>query len=202
MNKRVLFVLATSLAMVGSVPLLAQPAPGDNGGNGGGGGGGFGGGRGGRGNFDPAQVRQQMEQRMKDGLGVTDEEYTVLQPKIQAVMEAQRDATISPFGGRGNRGGGGGGPGGGGGGGGGGGRGGFGGGMFGGDPTALEKAVDDLRTALDNKDTPADTIKTKVEAVRKLKAEGKEKLAKAQAELRDLLTPRQEAYFVSRGMLD
>src|SRR5258708_32854054 len=45
-----------------------------------------------RGNFDPAQARAQMMTRLKEQLGATDEEFTALQPKLEALMTAQRDA--------------------------------------------------------------------------------------------------------------
>src|SRR5690606_14415515 len=41
--------------------------------------------RGERGNFDPAQMQQRMMERMRDQLGATEEEWTVLQPKLEAV---------------------------------------------------------------------------------------------------------------------
>ncbi|MBU6403003.1 MAG: hypothetical protein KGS61_21995, partial [Verrucomicrobia bacterium] len=41
-------------------------------------------------NFDPAQMRQRMMDRMKEELEVTqDDEWQVLQPKIQKVMDAR-----------------------------------------------------------------------------------------------------------------
>ncbi|MGE5608946.1 MAG: hypothetical protein ACM359_06815, partial [Bacillota bacterium] len=50
-------------------------------------------GRGGRGqqgagNFDPAQFRQRMMDRMKERLGASDDEWKVLQPKFEKVMNA------------------------------------------------------------------------------------------------------------------
>src|SRR5437867_3676371 len=70
-------------------------------GGGGGGGGGFGGG-----GFDPAQMRQRMMDALKQQLGATDDEWKAIQPKVEKVMEAQRDARSGGgmgmfFGGRG-----------------------------------------------------------------------------------------------------
>src|SRR3954470_5374615 len=63
----------------------------------------------GRGNFDPAEMRARMEARMKEQLGVSDDEWKVLQPKVEKVMTAQRDARAGGgFGGPGGRRGGGG----------------------------------------------------------------------------------------------
>jgi len=42
-----------------------------------------------RGNFDPAQFRQRMDERMKEALGATDEEWKVLQPKIEKVQRRE-----------------------------------------------------------------------------------------------------------------
>ncbi|MGA9452422.1 MAG: hypothetical protein WBW41_13890, partial [Verrucomicrobiia bacterium] len=90
----------------------------DNGGNGGGGGGG--GGFRNRGNFDPAQFQQRMMDNIREQLGFTnDTDWNAVQPLVQKVTDAQREAMSGRFGGMGrmfgrNRGGGGnGGPGGG-----------------------------------------------------------------------------------------
>jgi len=57
----------------------------DNGGGGGGGGG--------RGNFDPAQMQQRFMERVHDNLGFTnDTEWNAVQPLVQKVFDAQRDA--------------------------------------------------------------------------------------------------------------
>src|SRR5271170_514866 len=62
----------------------------DNGGNNGGG---NGGGRPGRGNFDPAQMQQRMMERIQDELGFTnDTDWSAVQPLVQKVVDAQRDA--------------------------------------------------------------------------------------------------------------
>src|ERR1041385_8296557 len=72
--------------------LIAQDENGGGGGNrrrGNGGGGGFGGG----GNFDPAQMQQQRMERIRDELGFTnDTDWNAVQPLIQKVMDAQREA--------------------------------------------------------------------------------------------------------------
>jgi hypothetical protein len=135
-------------------------------------------------NFDPAQMRQDRLNRMKEQLGTSDDEWKVLQPKVEKVMEAQREtfAFGGGFGGRGGRGGGG-----------------------GGDQqptTAIGKASADLRTALENKDTPADEIAKKLTALREAREKGRAQLQAAQKELKEILTQRQEAVLVSSGMLE
>src|SRR5882724_3741987 len=80
--------------------------PPNNGGNNQGGNNQQGGGRGNRGggNFDPAAFQQRMLDGIKTSLGVNDDEWKALQPKIEAVTKAQRDARTG--GGFGNFGGG------------------------------------------------------------------------------------------------
>ncbi|HTI98580.1 MAG TPA: hypothetical protein VL527_06720 [Dongiaceae bacterium] len=180
----VLAGLAAALC-VGSSSALAQQ---DNGGGPGGGGPG-------RGNFDPAQFQQRMMERYKEVLEVnSDDEWTALQPLVQKVMEARRDAMAGGFGGmrgmfgRGNRGGNNNGdatannrP-----------RG----GMFGTpmpEQEALQKAIDAKASASELKDALA-----KFEAARKAKQAD---LEKAQADLRKVLTVRQEAIATLNGLL-
>jgi hypothetical protein len=159
-------------------------------------GGGGGGGRRGGGNFDPAQMQQRFMERVHDDLGYTnDTEWNAVQPLVQKVFDAQRDARSGMgrmF--RGNRGGNGGnganananaG--------GGGGRGGF-----GGTPSpeadALQKAIDD--------NAPKAQIKT---ALAKYQASQKAKQAKlvtAQENLRKVLNTKQEAQATLLGLLE
>ena len=164
----------------------AQPQPGERG----------------RGNFDPAAFREQMNQRTRERLGASEEEWKVLQPRIEKVQTAQRNYSS---GGRGGFGGGfGGGPGGP------GGR--TRGGNGGGDaqPAAatttpespVAKAAAELRTVTENKEAAAADVKAKLDAYRAARAKAKEELAAAQKELTELLTPKQEAVLVSMGMLD
>jgi len=186
---------------------LAQPGGGGPGGGfgGGGGGGGFGGGGmggpgggggfGGQGgNFDPAQMQKQIQQFMMQNyqqqLGITnDTDWSAIQPLVQKVMDAQQALDGGTggmgrmFGGRGGRGGGGGG-------------GGFGGNAQQADPTtdALQQAIDD--------DAPAAQIKdlfAKYQASRKTK---QATLATAQANLRKVLSVRQEAAASLAGLLE
>ena len=162
---------------------------GGNGGGGGGGGRGFGGG--GRGNFDPAAMMQRMMDNIKDQLEFTnDTDWDAVQPLVQKVIEAGRDAG----GGanmmrlmRGNRGGQNG-------------QGGNrrGGGGFGGPPNpdaeALQKALDD--------NAPAGQVK---ELLAKYQATMKSKqaaLKDAQEALRQVLNSRQEAEATLLGLVN
>jgi len=156
------FWAAALFAAVMALPTLAQP----------------------QGGFDPAQFRQQMNDRIKQMLGATDEEYQALQPKIEKLMQLQRDSRGGMGFGRG--------------------RGGPGGG--GGDANAQQSptqtASKDLQTALDNKDAKPEEIKAKLTALRDAREKAKAEMSGAQKELRELLTQRQEAVMVMMGFLD
>jgi hypothetical protein len=174
-----LCAMAATLAL-STTSLLAQdnPTP-DQGGPGGNQGGQRrmrqGGGPGG-GNFDPAQMQQRMMERYQEELGFTnDTEWDAVKPLVQKVMDARRDVGMGGmgrmFGGR-NRGGNGGGP----------------GGMFGQtnpEQEALQKAIDDNAPSAQIKDLLA-----KYKAAQKTK---QAKLEAAQADLKKVLTVKQEA---------
>jgi hypothetical protein len=135
--------------------------------------------------FDPAQFRQQRLDRIKEQLGASDDEWKVLSPKIEKVMDVQRN-TFGGFGGGRGRG-----------------PGGGGGGNADNQPqTPVAKASADLRTTLENKDAPADDIKAKLAALRDARDKARAELQAAQKELKEVLTQRQEAVLVTNGMLE
>ena len=140
-----------------------------------------------RGNFDPAQMRERFMNSIKEQLKADDDEWKVLSPKIEKLMTAQRDARAGG-GGFGRRPGGGGG--------------GGGGGADNQPTTPVAKASADLRTALDNKDTPAEDIAKKLAALREARDKARADLAAVQKELKEVLTQRQEAVLVTMGMLE
>lgn len=177
--------LATAIIAVGmsltAGSLLAQPNGGPP----------AGGGRGNRGNFDPAQFQQRMMERYKEVLEVKDDaEWSALQPLVQKVMDARRDS----FSGMGR-------------------------GMFGrnrgGDTTqpadqassrragmfgAPSPEAEALQKTIDAK-APKAEIKAALEkyaAARKVK---QAELEKVQADLRKVLTTRQEALATLNGLL-
>ena len=178
MRRSALFVSVITLAMMGgmAVPALAQqnPAGGQNAG------GQNPGGPGGR--MDPAQFRERMLNRIKEALGATDEEWKALQPKVEKVQQEQMQSMAGRFGGRRRPG--------------------------GEDANAnrpanpVADAARDLQPLLENKDATAEQIKVKLQALRDARTKAKEELTKAQNELREILTQRQEAVLVSMGMLD
>jgi hypothetical protein len=166
--------LATLLAGTGNA--IAQDNTGDAAG---------GGGRRGGGNFDPAQFQQQMMDRFKERLEITnDVEWAAVQGLVQKVMDARR-ATFSGMGFGGRRGGGDNG-------GRNGGRGGF------NAPPSPE--AEDLQKSLDAKASPEE-LKAKLAKLRDARKEKEAALAKTQEDLRKVLTLRQEATAVSMGLL-
>jgi hypothetical protein len=173
-------LLAAVTATLTWLPVTSQAQPGP--------GGGGGGGR----NFDPAQMRQQMMDRYKEMLDVSnDDEWKAIEPRIQKVMDARRDIGFGGM--RGMFGRGRGGPDNAGGAGGGGGNRGF-----GPQPSA---AATDLQKAIDSKSS-ADTIKSKLAAYREERQQKQATLQKAQDDLKKVLSVKQEAAAVLAGLLD
>ncbi len=176
-------LLAGGMAAIlglGAGELMAQNNPG--------GGGGFGGGGPGRGGWDPAQMQQRMMERYKESLEITDEaEWKAIQPLIQKVMDA-RMAAMAGMGrgmfGRGPRPGGdnAGDP---------GQRRGFG-------PSSPES--ENLQRAIDSKASNAE-LKAALQKFADSRKQKQTALEKAQADLRQVLTPRQEAIACLSGLL-
>jgi Spy/CpxP family protein refolding chaperone len=123
-----------------------------------------------------------MLNNLREQLGATDEEWQVLSPKIEKVMNAQREARFAGMGfGFGRRGGGMGGP---------------------DSQSVVGRAAAELRELLQNPDVTPDAINAKLAALREARAKAQADLAAAQKELKELLTPRQEATLVLFGMLE
>ncbi len=174
----------TAVMCLGTSQLVAQPDDGQRKGPGGG--------RPGRGDFDPAQFRQQMMDNIKQELEVTsDDEWKVLEPRIQKVMDIRRESFSSMGRGMGMM---------------------FGRGRRGGDnaqsdqgprrrfgppPSPEEEA---LQKAIDSKASKAEMKAALEKYVASRKAK-QANLEKAQAALRELLTPRQEAIATLNGLL-
>ena len=165
---------------ISSNSLLAQ----DNGGGNGGGQ---------RRNFDPAQMQQRMMDRVQEELGFTnDTDWDAVKPLVQKVMDARREVGFGGmgrmFGNGRNRGGGQGGQ-----------AGGNnrGGGMFGQtspEQDALQKAIDDNAPSAQIKDLLA-----KYKSSQKAK---QAKLEAAQADLKAVLTTKQEAEAYLLGLVN
>jgi hypothetical protein len=147
----------------------------------------------GRGNFDPARMQQFMMDRYKDILEVTDDaEWKAMQPMVQKVMDLRRETMFGGMGrgmsGRGPRGGDNNAP---------ADQGSSRRGGFGGPPNP---EADALQKAIESKASKAE-IKAALEkyvASRKAKQAA---LDQAQADLRKVLTTRQEALATLNGLL-
>lgn len=150
--------------------------------------------------FDPARMRQMMAERMKEQLGVDDQAWKVMEPRLMKVIDLNRQASggrargmffmggrRGPQGDQGDRG-----P----------------GGRRGPqgpadrELTAVEKASEQLRTTLEDTAASPEIVKTQLTALRAAREKARRELAKARDELRQILTVRQEAQFVLMGMLD
>ncbi len=165
-------------------------------------------GGGNRGGGNQQDFRQRMNERLKTALKVTDQEWAVIQPLLEKVQEKLM-ATMSGRGGPGGPGGFGGGR-----------RGGQGGGGQGGNAPAAGATAGGnnnqgggpgrggspesqaLRTALDTDSTPADEIKTKLQALRDSRKKAAAELETAREDLKKVLTLKQEATLVMIGVLD
>ncbi|MHC4994141.1 MAG: hypothetical protein ACYTGQ_03720 [Planctomycetota bacterium] len=184
-------------------------------------------GRGG-GNFDPAQIQQRIMDSYKERLGMDDDVWSIVKPRLEKVM-ALRGQTAGGRGGFGGFGGGGfggpgrGGPGGPGGRGGdqqarggdrggdrggpGGDRGGRGGpggrgGFGGGGDSPVGRAMAQLGEVLQNENASSDQIKSALNNLRAVRAKAENDLKAARESLREVLSTRQEAMMVASGMLD
>jgi hypothetical protein len=118
---------------------------------------------------------------LKEPLGATDDEFSALLPALQKVSDAMRESQ--------------------------GGAGRF---RFGPPNTqqpnqpqsSVDKASTDLQAALDDPNSSADLIKTRLDVLRQAKAKANQDLFEARNELRSMLTVRQEAVLLDRGIMD
>jgi hypothetical protein len=131
--------------------------------------------------FDPAQMRERMMGGIKEQTGANDEEWRAMQPKIEKIMTIQRD--LRP------------------------GFGMMGGGRFrdgaeGAQQSKVSEAQRALRSALEDKNTPAEELTRKVGAYREARDRAREELKEAQKGLKGSVSPRAEAALVLNGILD
>lgn len=136
------------------------------------------------GNFDPAQFQQRMMDQIRQNLNVTnDDEWAAIQPLVQKVMDARREAGPGsgmgmpgpggPPGGSGGRG--------------------RPGAQASGEQQALQKAIDD--------DAPVPRIKDTLAKCRAARKDKQAKLEAAQTDLKSVLSVKQEAQAVLLGLL-
>lgn len=158
-----------------------------------------------QGNFDPAEMRQRMLDRVREQLEVkSDDEWKIISERVEKVITARRDVP-GGFGGFGR------GPGGPGGGGrrGGGDNANAGGGNLGAERQNRMRGFfgeesqesKDLRAAVEGK-ASAEELKAKLEKFRAYKKKKEAELAQAQEKLKEVLNARQEATAVMYGLLN
>ncbi|MCG8508509.1 MAG: hypothetical protein MI741_04705, partial [Rhodospirillales bacterium] len=135
-----------------------------------------------RGGWDREAMRERMSQFMQDRLQCTEEEWEVMEPMVTKIRGLQAESSgmrgmSFRRGDRGNDG-------------------------EEREESATAKATRELREVLEDEDAKAEAIKAKLDALRKARKAGAEKLAEARKELRGILTQRQEAEFVLMTVLD
>ena len=129
-----------------------------------------------------------MTDRMKKNLGASDEEWTIIEPRLTKVMRLSRETGLGSGiammmqrrGGPGQQR-----P-----------------GQADREQGKVSKATQQLRTTLENKEAKPEEIKAKLTAVRKAKEQARQELSKAQQQLREVLSLKQEAQLVLMGMLE
>jgi DNA repair exonuclease SbcCD ATPase subunit len=136
---------------------------------------------------DPEQMKKMMEEwkkqaakQMQESLGASDDEWKVLEPKIDKIQELAGQVS-------------------------GGGRMGriaFGPAGDAADATDAAKKLKALSDLLKNKDAKAEEVAAALKDYRDAKAKAKEELEKARKELKELLTVKQEAKLVLMGVLE
>lgn len=138
-------------------------------------------------NFDPEQIRNQMQERMlemaKQYLDVTEEEWSVIKPRLAKVMSfsdsnnGMANVMRSMF--RRNM----------------------------GQPTKpptepVQLATEELYDTLEKEAPTTAEIKAKLAALRGAREKNRQELIKAQQELKEILTLKQEAMLVMAGLLE
>ena len=135
--------------------------------------------RGERGQWDRSQIMERIMDRYRENLGFSVAEWKVVQPKVQAVMDNRisgASGMMSMFGGsrRGR----------------------------GGDSSTEKTPTSELRDLLEKEDASKGDIKAKLAAYRADRKAREAKLKKAQEDLRQFFTIKQEAQAVLAGLLN
>ncbi len=139
-----------------------------------------------RGAFTPDRMWEFTGPRIKENLGVSDDEWSVIEPLVKDVSTKQMATRMRGMGGMGGM---------------------RGGARRPGGPGAeaddnTPKEIKELRDVLDNENATSAEIKTKLAAYRALVKKQQDELKAAQEKLVKVLTPRQEAALVLSGMLE
>ncbi len=140
--------------------------------------------------MDPAQMQQRMEERLKEELKASDDEWMVIQPLIAEVTELRGSAMRRGPGERGNR------------------------GnratrdtaqeapAIPADETAYAKASRELGEVLRDENASSEAIQAKLEILRSTRKANEVAIEAAREKLRSVVSVRQEAVLVSRNLLD
>lgn len=126
------------------------------------------------------QMQQRMIERFKEVLGCSDEEWQVIGPKVlnvYSLSNQSRTSGMRTMMGRTNQ-------------------------RNRSSDNQDDEGLTKLEELLDNEDATTSEIKKIVSEVRNARQESEQELAKAQKELRELLTVRQEAIMITMGYLD
>lgn len=132
------------------------------------------------------QRQQQRQERLREQLGMSQEEFDAVHPMIETVQGYQRDQWLAGAerrAGRGMRG-----------------RGA--GGELSDEGQALHDATRQLREAIESESISQEELDEQLNALRESRNQLAGALDNARAKLREVLTPRQEAVLVLRGVLD
>jgi hypothetical protein len=134
--------------------------------------------------LDLSQIRQNVLDQLKTAMGCSDEEWAVILPKLEKV-EAASIEVGAPANGLGP------------------------GvklaalsGASGGRQPDVAQCQSQLRSTLQNPNATEAEVKLRIESLREARARAREKLAQARKELADVLTLRQEAVLIDRGILE
>jgi hypothetical protein len=131
-------------------------------------------------------MRLAFLKSLQQPLGCSDDEFAAIRPYLEKVVDAYNASQVFRFGGRGR-----------------GGPGGMGnGGPNGQPPAPVQKAINDLQTAIDDPNSPSDLIHNKLDGLRQARDKAKQDLIVARGQLQALLTQRQEAVLVEYGLLE
>lgn len=143
-----------------------------------------------RGGFDRARMQERMVEMMKERLGGTDEEWTVIKPRLEKVMKLSQNGSgmMRGMGGR---------------------RGRRGRGGRDGQNQATEAPTEpvqiasaELQKTLDKEAPTTAEIKAKLAALRGAREKNKQELVIAQQKLKEVLSVKQEAVLVMMSMLE
>ncbi len=119
----------------------------------------------------------EMMERTKKQLAPTDEEWTVIEPRLSKVIKLSAENSLgglrTMFGSQGGR-----------------------------DKSGVEKVAEELQTVLKSGQASPSEITDKLTSLRKQKEKVQSELITAKSELRDILTLEQEATLVIMGLLD